>query len=71
MIKSDQGNRVIFDGAITLTRPLYECKCEKPDDTLSFIHRDPLICLSGIESKFNLSGLKLMQDNIKIEITGT
>ncbi|MBU0995955.1 MAG: hypothetical protein KJ737_25965 [Proteobacteria bacterium] len=69
MIEFVRGNRIIFDGFITLTRPVHECKCEKPDDKISFIHRNPLIRMRESETKLNISGLKLLKGNMKIEIT--
>ncbi|MBU0995385.1 MAG: hypothetical protein KJ737_23050 [Proteobacteria bacterium] len=68
MIETVRGNRIIFDGIVTLTRPVHECKFEKPDEMISFTHRNPLIRMSVAETRLTISGLKITKDAIKIEI---
>ena len=70
MIETAQGNRIVLNGGITLSRLAYEYQCEKPDDRLAFVHREPLLKMTEIENRWVISGLRLFKDNTRIEITG-
>ena len=70
MIEQFYGNKIVFDGGITLSRPENQFKCLKPDDSISFVYKAPFIMMTEIEIRLVISGLKLIRENMKIKITG-
>jgi len=70
VIDTIQENKIVFDGGITLSRSIHQFNCRKPDDKLSFFHREPSVKMTETENRLVISGLRLFKDNMKIEITG-